>query len=299
MATLRDLKKRIKAIRSTQKITKAMKMVAAAKLRKVQDRMFNFRPYAIRIRDIVSDLSMAVEREAHPILTVRPRKTVELLVITSDKGLCGAFNANILRYASQQIAELNREGFEISISTVGKKSFDYFSRRGFKIRSSWVGFSGKVSYDSAKEIAQDIIDGYINEKFDELRLTFNEFKSLIAQRLVSFRILPIEKLKEDIGQEIKTEEASHFAGSFLYEPSVEVIFERLLPKYIEIQVFRALLESSAAEEAARMSAMENATKNCEDLVQKVTLRANKVRQEAITKELMDIVGGVEALRKSG
>jgi len=295
MATLRDLKKRIKAIRNTQKITKAMKMVAAAKLRKVQDRMLNFRPYAFRIREIVSDLSMAVEREAHPILTVRPRKTIELLVITSDKGLCGAFNANILRFASQQIAELKREGFEISLSTVGKKAFDYFTRRGFNIRSSWVGLSGKVSYDSAKEIARDIIEGYINERFDEVRLTFNEFKSLISQRLVSLKILPVEGLEEGNSNE---EQASTSGGSFLYEPSIETVFERLLPRYIEIQVFRALLESSAAEEAARMAAMENATKNCEDLVQRVTLRANKLRQEGITKELMDIVGGVEALRKA-
>lgn len=298
MATLRDLKKRIKAIRNTQKITKAMKMVAAAKLRKVQDRMLNFRPYAIRMRDIVTDLSMAVEREAHPILVVRPRKTVELLVITSDKGLCGAFNANVLRFASQQIAELKREGLEISISTVGKKAFDYFTRRGYKVRSSWIGLSGKVSYDSAKEITQDLIDGYVHEKFDEVRLTFNEFKSLIAQRLVSFRILPIERLEEGT-QERKEEEIAQFTGGFIYEPSIESVFERLLPRYVEIQVFRALLESSAAEEAARMTAMENATKNCEDLVQKVTLRANKVRQEGITKELMDIVGGVEALRKTG
>ncbi len=295
MATLRDLRKRIKAIRNTQKITKAMKMVAAAKLRKVQDRMLNFRPYAMRIKDIVSDLSMAVEREAHPILVMRPRKTVELLVVTSDKGLCGAFNANILRYASQQIAELKREGFEISLSTVGRKAFDYFTRRGFKVRSSWIGLSGKVSYDSAKEIAKDLIDGYIEEKFDEVRLTFNEFKSLISQRLVSFSILPIGGLE---GKETTAESLSQFAG-FVYEPSVESVFERLLPRYVEIQVFRALLESSAAEEAARMTAMENATKNCEDLVQRVTLWANKVRQEAITKELMDIVGGVEALRKSG
>ncbi len=298
MATLRDLKKRIKAIRNTQKITKAMKMVAAAKLRKVQDRMLNFRPYARMVRDIVSDLSMAVERDVHPILVVRPRKTVELLVVTSDKGLCGAFNANILRYASQQIAELKRDGFEISLSTVGKKAFDYFSRRGFKIRSSWIGLSGKVSYDSAKEIANNLIDGYVSEKFDEVRLTFNEFKSLISQRLVSLKILPVEGLQDAPVQETKTD-LSKFPGSFIYEPSEEVVFERLLPKYVEIQVFRALLESSAAEEAARMSAMENATKNCEDLVQKVTLKANKLRQEGITKELMDIVGGVEALRKSG
>ncbi len=308
MATLRDLRKRIKAIRNTQKITKAMKMVAAAKLRKVQDRMLNFRPYAKRIREVVADLSMAVERDIHPILVVRPRKIIELLVITSDKGLCGAFNANILRFASHQIADLKRQGFEVSLSTVGKKAYDYFTRRGFKIRSSWVGLSGKVSYESAKDVAKDLIDAYINESFDEVRIVFNEFKSLIAQRLVCFRVLPLESLEEEVCPEATEREVKRkpeevhtplqFASSFVYEPSVEVVFERLLPRYVEIQIFRALLESSAAEEAARMNAMENATKNCEDLVQKVTLKANKVRQEGITKELMDIVGGVEALRKA-
>ncbi len=307
MATLRDLRKRIKAIRNTQKITKAMKMVAAAKLRKVQDRMLNFRPYAKRVREIIADLSMAVERDIHPILVVRPRKTIELLVITSDKGLCGAFNANILRFASRQVSELKRQGFEVSISTVGKKAFDYFNRRGLKPRASWVGLSGKVSYESAKDIAKDLIDAYINESFDEVRIVFNEFKSLISQRLVCFRVLPLESLEEEACPEVtervvtqREEEkgVSQLAGSFIYEPSVEAVFERLLPRYVEIQIFRALLESSAAEEAARMTAMENATKNCEDLVQRVTLIANKVRQEGITKELMDIVGGVEALRKS-
>lgn len=307
MATLRDLRKRIKAIRNTQKITKAMKMVAAAKLRKVQDRMLNFRPYARRVREIITDLSMAVERDIHPILVVRPRKTIELLVITSDKGLCGAFNANILRFASRQVSELKRQGFEVSISTVGKKAFDYFSRRGLKPRASWIGLSGKVSYESAKDIAKDLIDAYIDESFDEVRIVFNEFKSLISQRLVCFRVLPLESLQEEVCPEATEREVtqreeergvSHLAGSFIYEPSVETVFERLLPRYVEIQIFRALLESSAAEESARMTAMENATKNCEDLVQKVTLIANKVRQEGITKELMDIVGGVEALRKS-
>lgn len=307
MATLRDLRKRIKAIRNTQKITKAMKMVAAAKLRKVQDRMLNFRPYAKRIREVVADLSMAVERDIHPILVVRPRKTIELLVVSSDKGLCGAFNANILRFASKQISELKRQGFEVSLSTVGKKAHDYFTRRGFKVRSSWVGLSGKVSYESAKDIAKDLIDAYINESFDEVRIIFNEFKSLISQRLVCFKVLPLESLEEEICPEVTEREVagrelerpvSEMGGTFIYEPSVEVVFERLLPRYVEIQLFRALLESTAAEEAARMTAMENATKNCEDLVQKVTLQANKVRQEGITKELMDIVGGVEALRKS-
>lgn len=309
MATLRDLKKRIKAIKNTQKITRAMKMVAAAKLRKIQDRMLNFRPYALRIREVVSDLSTAIERDLHPILIVRPRKTVELLVITSDKGLCGAFNANILRFASIQATELQKAGFELSISTVGRKAFDFFSRRNYRIRSSWTGLSGRVSYESAKEIARDLIDAYTNESFDEVRIIFNEFKSLISQRLVCFKILPVEKLEEETcpeapltgkAEKIREHEipVSQLTGSFIYEPSIEVVFERLLPRYVEIQIFRALLESSAAEEAARMTAMENATKNCDELVQRVTLIANKVRQESITKELMDIVGGVEALRKT-
>ncbi len=309
MATLRDLRKRIKAIKNTQKITKAMKMVAAAKLRKIQDRMLNFRPYARRIREVVSDLSTQVERDLHPILLVRPRKRVELLVITSDKGLCGAFNANILKFALRQANELAKAGFEIIISTVGKKAFDFFSRRNYSIRSSWTGLSGKVSYESAKDIAKDLIDAYTDEKFDEVRIIFNEFKSLISQRLVCFKVLPLEKLEEETCPEASVTDKSEkihepipqplqSEGLFIYEPSIEVVFERLLPRYVEIQIFRALLESSAAEEAARMTAMENATKNCDELVQKVTLIANKVRQEGITKELMDIVGGVEALRRS-
>ncbi len=309
MATLRDLRKRIKAIKNTQKITKAMKMVAAAKLRKIQDRMLNFRPYARRIREVVSDLSTQVERDLHPILLVRPRKRVELLVITSDKGLCGAFNANILKFALRQANELAKAGFEIIISTVGKKAFDFFSRRNYSIRSSWTGLSGKVSYESAKDIAKDLIDAYTDEKFDEVRIIFNEFKSLISQRLVCFKVLPLEKLEEETCPEASVTDKSEkihepipqplqSEGLFIYEPSIEVVFERLLPRYVEIQIFRALLESSAAEEAARMTAMENATKNCDELVQKVTLIANKVRQEGITKELMDIVGGVEALKRS-
>jgi F-type H+-transporting ATPase subunit gamma len=292
MATLRDIRKKIKAIQSTKKITKAMKMVAAAKLRKVQDRMLNFRPYATSMQTVISTLAKVAEREIHPILAVRPRKTVEVLVMTSDRGLCGAFNANILRSATQYIDSLKREGFELSFSAVGRKARDYFRRRGLTARKAWVGLSGRITYSNAQEIATDIIENYTNETADEVVLIYNEFKSLATQKLSIVKLLPISEIEE--GSDLAEQAALY--GDVLYEPSAEILFDMLLPKYVEIQVFRALLESSAAEEAARMSAMENASKNCDELIVKTTLIANKLRQAAITKDLMDIVGGVEALK---
>jgi len=291
MATLRDIRKKIKAIQSTKKITKAMKMVAAAKLRKVQDRMLNFRPYATSMQTVLSNLARVAERELHPILAIRPRKTVEVLVMTSDRGLCGAFNANILRNATQYIDSLKREGFELSFSSVGRKARDYFRRRNLTTRKSWVGLSGRITYTNAQEIATDIIENYTNETIDEVVLIYNEFKSLATQKLSIVKLLPIVELETE-----GAAEHAQLPGDFLYEPSAEILYGRLLPKYIEIQIYRALLESSAAEEAARMSAMENASKNCDDLIVKTTLIANKLRQAGITKDLMDIVGGVEALK---
>ena len=293
MPTLRDIRKRLRAIENTKKITAAMKMVAAAKLRKVQDRMLNFRPYAQRMESVLSDLAQTAEREIHPLLVLRPRKTVEVLVITSDKGLCGAFNANILRAAYKYINSLQQEGFEVSLSVVGRKARDFFRRRNVPMRNTWIGISGRVTYSDAQEIARDLIDNYTNETIDEVTILFNEFKSLIAQKVTTTKLLPIGAIEEGEG----TKEApSIMGGDYLYEPSRAIVFETLLPKYIEIQIFRSLLESSASEEAARMTAMENATKNCGELIDKVTLLANKVRQAAITKDLMDIVGGVEALK---
>ncbi len=292
MPTLRDIRKRLKAIQSTKKITAAMKMVAAAKMRKVQDRMMNFRPYSSRMQTVLSDLAKVAERELHPLLALRMRKTVEVVVITSDKGLCGAFNANILRTAYKYLEGLKHEGVQITLSTVGRKARDFFRRRGYTMRNSWVGLSGKVSYANAQEIAANIVENYTNETFDEVIVIYNEFKSLIAQKVTMMKLLPLGVIE---GEEAPKEPA--MTADYLYEPSRAVIFERLLPKYIEIQIYRALLESSAAEEAARMAAMENATKNCSELINKVTLLANKVRQAGITKDLMDIVGGVEALKQ--
>lgn len=294
MPTLRDIRKRLKAIASTKKITSAMKMVAAAKLRKVQDRMINFRPYANKMETVLSDMvRSSTEPGGHPLFVWRPKKKVEVLVITSDKGLCGAFNSNVLKTAAQQIDNVKKEGIEISVSVVGRKARDHFKRRNVPIRSTWIGLSGKLNYASAQEIAKDIIDSYVNETVDEFIIIFSEFKSMLLQKPTALKLLPIGNIEDSQSQTI----ASSTFAPFEYEPSKEVLFERLLPKYVEIQIYRAMLESQAAEEAARMTAMENASKNCEEMITKVTLVANKVRQAGITKELMDIVGGVEALEK--
>jgi F-type H+-transporting ATPase subunit gamma len=288
MATLRDIKRRIKAVQSTSKITKAMKMVSAAKFRKAQQRMFELRPYAERMNIILSSLAGSVEGEAHPLLVVRPRKNVEVLVVTSDRGLCGAFNTNILKAATKQVADLRKDGFEVTISAVGRKARDYFKRRNVDLRNSWAGMSGKLSYSNAQEIASDIINSYTEETFDEVVLVYNEFKSVIAQKVVVARLLPLSP--------ISAADDTLPVFNFIYEPTKEEIFSGLVPKNVEIQIFRALLESQASEEAARMSAMENATKSANEMISKLSLQYNKARQATITKELMDIVGGVEALK---
>jgi len=292
MPTLRDIRKRLKAIQNTRKITAAMKMVAAAKMRKVQDRMLNFRPYAQRMELVLSDLARVAEREIHPLLALRIKKTVEVVVLTSDKGLCGAFNTNILKAAYKYMDGLKKENVEVSLSVVGRKSRDFFRRRNIPMRNQWIGLSGRISYANAQEIAGNLIEGYTGEAFDEVVVIYNEFKSMIAQKVTMMKLLPVGTLGAEEGQKEQS-----MTADYLYEPSRAAIFERLLPKYVEIQIYRALLESSAAEEAARMAAMENATKNCSELITKVTLLANKVRQASITKELMDIVGGVEALKE--
>lgn len=291
MATLRDIQKRIKAVQNTQKITKAMKMVAAAKLRKVQTRMLDLRPYAEKMHDVLHSLAKGADRESHPLLAFRPRKVVEVVVFTSDRGLCGAFNTNILKAAHKTIKKHKSEGFETSLCTVGKKARDYFRRRNVPIRNEWTGISGNVRFSAAEEIANNIKGNYINEGCDEVVIVYNAFKSMVAQTVTETKLLPLTPEESGEG-----EAASESAADFIYEPSMEAIFESLIPKNVDIQIYRALLESSAAEEAARMSAMENATQSCTEMVGKLTLQFNKARQASITAELMDIVGGVEALK---
>jgi F-type H+-transporting ATPase subunit gamma len=292
MATLRDIKKRIKAVHNTQKITKAMKMVSASKLRKVQNRMLDLRPYADKMQEVLIRLAKGADRESHPLLAFRARKTVEVVVITSDRGLCGAFNTNILKAAQRCIDGYKKEGFEVSISTVGKKARDYFRRKGVPVRNSRIGISGNIRFQNAEEIANDVKENYVNETIDEVIVVYNAFKSMATQTVTLAKLLPLAPIEE--GTEGSAPESA--AADFIYEPSMEAIFDRLIPRNVDIQIYRALLESSAAEEAARMSAMENATKSCNEMVGKLTLQYNKARQSSITGELMDIVGGVEALK---
>jgi F-type H+-transporting ATPase subunit gamma len=288
MPTLRDIKRRIRAVNNTRQITKAMKMVAAAKFRRAQMRMFELRPYANKMNAVLRNLSKGAEVGLHPLLVVRPRKTVEVLLVSSDRGLCGAFNSNVTKAMVRHVAELRNEGFQVIVSAIGKKAVDYFRRRSIPLKRSRTGISGRVSYPNAQEVAREIIEDYTNEAMDEVVLVYNEFKSVIAQTVRLSRLLPMAPSEIEGGGET--------AIDFIFEPSQAGIYDALLPKNVEIQIYRALLESQASEEAARMTAMENATKNANEMIERLTLQYNKARQASITKELMDIVGGVEALK---
>jgi F-type H+-transporting ATPase subunit gamma len=297
MATLRDIQRRIKAVKSTSQITKAMKMVAASKLRKVQDRMFQLRDYADKMRNVIARLASGSEQEQHPLLAQRCCRNIEVLVMTSDRGMCGAFNTNIMKAATRHVAEMSAREVQtvsgglanVSITTVGKKAKDYYRHRGIKTRHSWTGLSGNVDYMAAKEIADEIVARYISEDLDEVYLVYNEFKNMAQQTVRTIKLLPSEPIVEEGVEQIN-------AADFIFEPSEEELLNALLPKNIEIQIYRALLESTAAEEAARMTAMENATKAAGEMIDTLTLQYNKARQASITAELMDIVGGVEALK---
>jgi F-type H+-transporting ATPase subunit gamma len=291
VATLRDIRRKIRAVKNTRQITKAMKMVAASKLKRAQTRMLELRPYADKMKSVILTLAGSSSSEAHPLFAVRPRKTVEVLVLTSDRGLCGAFNSNILKAADGFIRGKKADGFDLNISVIGKKASDYFIRRGVTPSRKWTGLSGKISYGSAQEVAKAFLDDFVDEKIDEVHMIYNEFQTVMSQKVSIARLLPLAPIGE-AGEK----EQQPASVDFIYEPSESAIFESLLPKNVEIQVFRALLESQASEEAARMTAMENATQNADEMIDGLTLVANKARQATITKELMDIVGGVEALK---
>ena len=297
MATLKDIKRRIQAVKNTRQITKAMKMVAAAKLRKAQQRMLEMRPYADKMYSIIANLAAGAEQEAHPLLVQRPRKNAEVLVLTSDRGLCGAFNTNIMKAATKYMDELgaetkeeavSAEGLEVSISSVGKKAMDYYKRREISLRKSWSGISDITGFENAKEISENIIQNYLDGNLDEIYIVYNEFKNVVQQTVRVVKLLPTEAHADDADESQ--------AVDFIYEPSKEQLLDDLLPKNVEIQIYRALLESRASEEAARMSAMENATKAAGEMIDNLTLQYNKARQASITAEIMDIVGGVEALK---
>ncbi|MBS0151513.1 MAG: ATP synthase F1 subunit gamma [Nitrospira sp.] len=291
MPSLQSLRRKISAFKNTQKITKAMKMVAAAKLKRSQDRILAARPYAHKMRGVLSNLSQRVNRSSHPLLQKREGKKVEVLVVTSDRGLCGGFNGNIARKSSEFVRQCEARGLEVTLSIIGRKGRDYFRRRAWPIRQEWTGIFDKLTFEHAIDIGGDLTDNFIKGTFDELYVVYNEFKSAIQQRVIVEKLFPI-----DAQEEFSASSEGPLSGSYLYEPEEAELLAALIPKHFQIQTYRILLESAAAEHGARMAAMDGATRNAGQLIKKVTLYYNKTRQAAITKELMDIVGGAEALK---
>ena len=283
MANVRDIKRRIRSVKSTQQVTKAMKMVAAAKLRRAQDRILAARPYADQMLAVLNSLATRADNDKHPLLAERGAEKLELVVITADKGLCGGFNSNIIKRATAFIAE-NR-GRVLSTHLIGRKGRDYFKKRGHKVTGEYVDLFRNLTYDDGARIARDVMKRYMEHDLDAVYLVYNEFKSVIQQRVVVERLLPIPRLEVD---------ASTPVQDYIYEPSAEALFDRLLPRHVEFQVLRALYESAAAEFGARMSAMDAATRNADEMIHTLTLFMNRVRQAAITKEIIEVVSGAEA-----
>lgn len=279
-----DIRRRIRSVKNTQQITRAMKMVATAKLRRAQERMYAARPYAGGLRQVLASVATRVDINSHPLLQVRePERNVVVIVVTADRGLCGAFNANVIRAAQNFIRENAFEGVELL--TIGRRAGDFFRRRTIPIRRS-VMVAQALSIEVAREIADSLIKDFVDEKIDGVYVVYNEFKTLIAQHVRAERLLPIAR-------EFAAD-PERPAIDYLYEPGPEQILSDLLPKHIEFQLYRVLLESAAAEQGARMTAMEAATKNASDMIDHLTLTYNRIRQAAITKEIIEIVSGASA-----
>ncbi len=289
MANLKSIRKRIGSVKNTQKITRAMKMVAAARLRRAQQAITELRPYAQKTLEVLSSVATRVSGDdvVHPLLERREPKNVMLVVLTSDRGLAGAFNTNINKAAFQFLKKLESEGKEVSVAVVGRKGKEYFSRRGATLRHTFTGVFENLSVAKASEIGKVLADEYERSDLDAIYLCYNEFKSALTQKVTIEPLLPIA---------VQPLAETESAVDFIYEPDKHALLDRLLPMYAEVEVYRALLESVASEHGARMTAMDNATRNASELVGKLTLIYNRARQAAITKELMEIIGGAEALK---
>ena len=284
MANTIDIRRRIRSVKNTQQITKAMKMVSAAKLRRAQERMFAARPYAAALRKVLSSIASRVEGVKHPLLETREaEQKVLLLVVTSDKGLAGAFNANVIKAAQNAIRDNGWTAVELL--PIGRKANDYFRRRTIPIRREATHVFQALSLGTAREIAQTATEDFVSGRVDAVYVAYNEFKSIIAQNVRVERLLPIERAWD---------EPQNDGIEYIYEPGPEQILNDLLPKHIEFQLYRVLLESAAAEQGARMSAMEAATKNAKEMIEHLTLTYNRIRQASITKEIIEIVSGAAA-----
>jgi F-type H+-transporting ATPase subunit gamma len=298
MPSLQSVRRKIDSVKKTQKITKAMKMVAAAKLKRMQNRILAARPYALKMRDTIRNLSRRVNREAHPLLQKREGNRIVVAVVTSDRGLCGAFNANIVRKASAALKEFEDAGAHVEVTVIGRKGRDYFRRRDWNMRREVVDIFDKLSYEHAMLVGTEIraVEDYMENQIDAVYAVYNEFKSAIQQRVVVERLLPIDWIVEISDLKELDQATESTPGGYLYEPGEEELLDQLLRRNFAVQAYRILLESSAAEQGARMTAMDGATRNAGELIKKLTIYYNKTRQAAITKELMDIVGGAEALK---
>lgn len=296
MATLKDIKLKIKAVKKTQQITKAMNMVAASRLRGAQSRMEGFRPYASKFSEVLKSLAEKAGEETNPLLEAREEvKKVHLVLCTSDRGLCGGFNINLITRAEQFIREKNKQNIDVSVTNFGKKGRDRCRKNGFEIQSEHVGVVGSsFGFNIASTVGQTLIDSFLNKTYDEVHIVYAEFVSMARQTPVLSQMLPIMPI-ESMEDEPEAEEKPYLA-EHICEPSPPELLGALLPRNVYVQLYSALLETSTSEHAARMAAMNNATNACKDIIQSLTLVYNKARQAAITAELMDIVGGAEALK---
>ncbi len=286
MLKARDIKRRIKSVQNTMQLTRAMKMVAAAKLRKAQEKIIAARPYADKMLEILNSLATRSDPESHPLLARRDEKKIEIVMMTADKGLCGSFNANVFRTSYSFLEEKKEK--DLTLHLIGKKGRNHFRKREYKIRKERIDIFREIKYNHAKEIANDLMEQFISKEIDAVYLIYNHFKSAATQRVTIEPLLPIQRLELKPGG---------YLEQYLFEPSRKDLFNELLPKHVTTQVYRALLDSSAAEHAARMTAMDAATNNASDLIDTLTLLMNRVRQNSITFELIEVVSGAEALRK--
>lgn len=289
MPSLIDIRRRVRATKSTQQITKAMKMVSSSKLRRAQERILQNRPYAQEMLRVFNNLATRVDRSAHPLLNDDPKQARTLLVVISaDRGLCGGFNTNVIKGASQFLTEHKSDaGRDVALALVGRKGRDFFMRRGFDVKYEEVGLFQNVKWSHAQAIAKTCIDEFLGPDISSVYLVYNEFRSIMSQRVVVERLLPIAKLEP--------QSPAIDSVDYLFEPSPDQLLQTLLPYHVSVQVMRALLESSAAEHAARMTAMDAATRNAKEMVDRLTLYMNKVRQAAITREIIEIVAGAQSV----
>ncbi len=292
MATLREIRRRISGVKNTQKITKAMKMIAAARLRRAQEAIVSTRPYARKLNELLRHLVTKVDVGLNPLLVPREVRSVLIVVVTADRGLCGSFNSNIIKAAVSHVK--SQSGLRIKLLTVGRKGSDFFGKRDFDVIAKHTGIFNRLDFSHARSITQEITNGYLKGDFDKVEVIYNEFKSVIQQKIVTEQLLPIPP------------EETKFAGDlhslaqvdYIYEPSSAEIVNALVPRHLNFQMWRILLESNAAEQGAQMTAMDNATENAKELIRELTLKFNNARQASITKELLEIVSGAEALTKA-